>query len=126
MRLETMTPDPASDPDEEAVASLAALGDDVSVHVWGGDWCKDCVATLPAFAAALEAAGIDPASTYQYPVTKRDDGSKVGPGVGAYGIEYIPTIVIERNGTEIARFVEDADEPAAVYLAHRLPAANRA
>ncbi len=125
MRLETMTPDPSAHPDEGAVARLAALDDDVSIHVWGGDWCKDCVATLPKFAAALVAAGIDPDSTYQYPVTKREDGSKVGPAVEAYDIEYIPTIVVERAGVEIARFVESADEPAAVYLANRLAVVDR-
>ena len=37
-----------------------------------------------------------------------------------YDIEYIPTIVIERDGEEIARFVEDEPQPPIVHLAEQL------
>ena len=55
-----------------------------------------------------------------YPVKKEDDGSKTGPGVEEYGIEYIPTVVVERDGEEIARFVESAEESIAVTLGTEL------
>jgi hypothetical protein len=57
-----------------------------------------------------------------YPTEKEDDGSKTGPGVEEYGIEYIPTVVVERadTGEEVARFVESEDRPIAVYLAEQL------
>jgi hypothetical protein len=69
----------------------------------------------------MDAAGVD--SIEHYPVEKADDGSKVGPKVDEYGIELIPTVVVEdREGTELARYVEDADAPIVVYLADRLDA----
>lgn len=121
MRLKTMTPDPSwAGEDEAVIETLRRHGSDLTIRVWGGDWCKDCKALLPPFAAALEEAGIDPASVDQYPVEKADDGTKIGPRVEEYGIEYIPTIVIERDGEELVRFVESEPDGPAAYLANAL------
>jgi len=122
MELETMRPNPVWDADsyDDAVATFEARADDIVVKVWGGDWCKDCRSQLPDFGAALEAAGVE--NVEHYPVEKEDDGSKTGPEVEEYGIELIPTVVVEdiETGEELARFVEDEDVPIAVYLAERL------
>ncbi|MFB6118665.1 thioredoxin family protein [Halosegnis sp.] len=122
--LETMRPNPAWTPAgyEESVKTFADLDEAVTIHVWGGDWCKDCRAQLPDFGAALAAAEIPDERIYHYPVEKHDDGSKSGPRVEEYGIERIPTVVIERDGEELARFVEDADQPILGYLADQLRA----
>jgi thiol-disulfide isomerase/thioredoxin len=94
-----------------------ALGDaELAYLVWGADWCGDCRAQLPAFAAALSAAGVPDERIHRFAV----DGDKMGEGVDAYGVEYIPTVVVERDGEEVARFVESADEPIATVLAERL------
>lgn len=124
MELSTMEPNPVWDAAsyEETVDAWASVSDDVTVKVWGGDWCVDCRNQLPDFAAALDAAGVPEDAIEHYPVEKEDDGSKVGPQVDAYGIEYIPTVVVERDGEEVARFVEEEDLPAAVWLAERLQA----
>jgi thiol-disulfide isomerase/thioredoxin len=124
-RLATMEPDPVWDEDAYAdtVDVLAANADAYVYHVWGGDWCKDCRSQLPEFGAALDAAGVPDENVVHYPTEKEDDGSKTGPGVDAYGIEYIPTVVVEDgSGTEIARFVESAEVPVAVALADQLDA----
>jgi len=123
-RLATMEPNPAWDADayESVVAALS--DDDLSFKVWGGDWCTDCRAQLPDFGAALSAAGVPDERVDQYPVEKRDDGSKEGPRIEEYGIERIPTVVVERGGREVARFVEEAEAPIAVFLAERLDAAE--
>jgi thiol-disulfide isomerase/thioredoxin len=122
MELETMRPNPVWDADsyDDAVATFEARADDIVVKVWGGDWCKDCRSQLPDFGAALEAAGVE--NVEHYPVEKEDDGSKTGPEVEEYGIELIPTVVVEdvETGEELARFVEDEDVPIAVYLAEQL------
>jgi thiol-disulfide isomerase/thioredoxin len=119
-RLATMEPNPAWDAAayEEVVDVLA--DESLTFKVWGGDWCKDCRAQLPDFGAALRAAGVSDDRIEHYPVEKLDDGSKEGPKVEEYGIELIPTVVVERDGEELARYVEDADVPIAVYLAERL------
>lgn len=123
MSLETMEPTPTWDADSYAdtVATFADLADEITVKVWGGDWCKDCRAQLPDFAAALDAAGIPEERIDDIAV----DQDKQGPGVEEYGVEFIPTIVIERDGEELARYVENEDRPAAVYLAERLREATQ-
>lgn len=121
-QLETMRPNPAWDPETygDPVSTFAALRDRLVVKVWGGDWCSDCRSQLPDFGAALEAAGVPDDRIEEYPVEKADDGSKVGPEVEVYGIKYVPTVVIEVDGEEAGRFVEEAEVPIVVHLADQL------
>jgi thiol-disulfide isomerase/thioredoxin len=118
--LDTMQPNPAWDAAsyEDAVDALAEDG--LVFKVWGGDWCKDCRTQLPDFAAALRAAEVPEENVEHYPVEKAEDGSKVGPFVEEYDIERIPTVVVEREGEEVARFVEEERVSVAVYLARQL------
>ncbi|WP_049930548.1 TlpA family protein disulfide reductase [Halosimplex carlsbadense] len=122
MSLETMDPNPVWTEEAygETVDVLAALADDVTFKVWGGDWCIDCRSQLPDFGAALDAAGVPDHRIEEYAVEKEEDGTKIGPNVDEYDIEYIPTVVVERNGEEVARFVEEEPVPIAVYLAREL------
>ncbi|TQQ79227.1 thioredoxin [Halonotius terrestris] len=121
MQLETLTPADDWDPEPGTEAAIDALAaDDYTFHVWGGDWCIDCKQQLPAFGAALEYAGVADEQIEHYPVEKEEDGSKTGPGVEEYGIEYIPTVVVELDGEEVARFVESAPDPIAVALGNDL------
>jgi len=119
-RLGTMEPNPAWDADSYEAVVDALGADGLSFKVWGGDWCTDCRSQLPDFGAALDAAGVPDARVEHYPVEKADDGSKIGPRVEEYDIERIPTVVVERDGEEVVRFVEEAETPIAVYLAERL------
>ena len=119
MSLETMQPNPAWDEAsyEEAVDTLAAHSDELVYKVWGGDWCKDCRKLLPDFGAALDAAGVPEDRIEEIAV----DEDKQGPGVEEYGVEYIPTVVVETDdGEEVTRFVEEEDRPPAIWLADRL------
>jgi thiol-disulfide isomerase/thioredoxin len=119
-----MEPNPVWDEDSytETVETLAEHADDLVYKVWGGDWCKDCRGQLPDFAAALAAAEVPEEHIEHYPTEKEDDGSKTGTGVEEYGIDFIPTVVVERadDGEEAARFVESEDRPIAIYLAEQL------
>lgn len=120
-RLEAMRPDPDADggggPSADAVDTLA--DGDLTFRIWGGDWCPDCTDQLPQFAAALDAAGVPDDRVEQFPVEKVD-GEKRGPGMDEYRVEYIPTVVVSRDGEELARFVESGDVPIAEYLAREL------
>ncbi|GAB6878015.1 hypothetical protein JCM17823_02890 [Halorubrum gandharaense] len=120
MTLETLQPDPslsAADFDADDLAALGAA--DLTFKVWGGDWCIDCKQQLPAFGAALAAAGVDAERIEHYPVTKTPSG-KEGPGVEEYDIDLIPTVVVERDGEEVARFVEQEPEGITAHLAAQL------
>ena len=121
MALDTLDPNPVwvAEAYSDTVDILEAYSDEITYRVWCGDWCKDCRAKLPDFGAALDAAGVPDDRIEEYEL----DQDKQGPGVDEYGIEFIPTVVVERNGEEVARFVEDEPVPIAVYLADRLEAA---
>jgi len=127
MSLETMEPNPVwtEEAYADSVDTLASLRYELTYKVWGGDWCIDCRSQLPDFAAALEAAEVSGHLIEHFPVEKDDDGNKVGPEVEEYDIEYIPTVVVERDGEEVARFVEDEPVPIAVYLARELEDLDR-
>lgn len=126
MTLETLEPDPAWSEEAHAAAvrTLRELGDEYIFRVWGDDGCKDCRSQLPAFGAALEAAGIPDERVIEYAVERLPEGEKRGPQVEAYGITRIPTVVVERNGTEVARFVESASQSIAEFLAAKLEEAD--
>lgn len=119
-QLETLEPAPDYETDAHAEAIEVLGADTYSFKIWGGDWCGDCKDQLPRFGAALDAAGVPDDRIEQYPVERNDDGRKVGPQVAEYNIELIPTVVVERDGVERARFVEAADQPIAEYLADAL------
>lgn len=119
--LKTMEANPAWDADSypDVLAAFEGLGEDATVRVWGADWCGDCRSQLPDFAAALDAAGVEPVV---YPVERGEDGDgKTGPEVEAYGVDLIPTVVVEGgDGEELARFEEAERLPPAQYLAEEL------
>jgi len=109
-----MQPAPDATVPDGVTATLGAA--DLTYRVW----CPDCRRQLPAFAAALAAAGVPDDRGSRYPAETAADGSKTGPEVEAYDVTRIPTVVVERDGAEVARFVEDAADPVAVVLARRL------
>jgi|APHM01.1.fsa_nt_gi hypothetical protein len=118
--LETMKANPVWDADSWSHIISAFSADDITIRVWGGDWCDDCRRQLPDFAAAVDAADVPSEQVHEYPVKKNADGEKHGPGVEEYGIDRIPTVVVERENEEVARFVETASVPIAVHLAEQL------
>jgi thioredoxin 1 len=120
MTLALLEPTPTWDAEahENTVAAFESLADDeaATVSLWCRDNCPDCRRELPDFAAAIEAAGFPEERLHVYPVDDDNDGERTGE----YGVERIPTIVVERDGEELARFVEEEALPAALYLAHEL------
>ena len=118
--LETMRPDPMWDAAAHAPVVAALSEPDLHFHVWGADWCGDCRGQLPQLAAALAAAAVPAERLSIHPVTKDADGSKAGTQVDAYAVERIPTVVVERQGEEVARVVEEAPTSIAAALADQL------
>jgi thiol-disulfide isomerase/thioredoxin len=111
-----MEPDPAWDAAsyEETVETLATEGH--TFRIWGGDWCPDCRNQLPQFAAALAAAAVPDERIHTYAV-ERENGEKVGEGMAEYGVDLIPTVIVENEDGEVARFEESEVQPIAQHLA---------
>ena len=118
--LETMASGSDWDPAAHADVVEALSADALVFKVWGGDWCGDCQRQLPALGTALQAADVPSGRIEQYPVEKTDDGEKTGPRMSEYGVEFIPTVVVERDGRELARFVEDSEKPIPEALAAQI------
>ncbi|MEF8780288.1 MAG: thioredoxin family protein [Haloferacaceae archaeon] len=118
--LSSLEPDPEYDAEDrgDVLATLSAEG--LTFKIWGGDWCGDCRARLPVLGAALSAAGVPPERVEVYPVEKDGRGNKIGRYTDEYAVDLIPTVVVERDGTELARFVETAEAPIDVALARQL------
>ncbi|WP_132060379.1 thioredoxin family protein [Halorussus amylolyticus] len=116
--METTRPSQTWDAEahSEVVSAIESGIGEVTYKVWGADWCGDCRAVMPDFFAALDAAGVpdDEIETYEV------DENKHGEGTDEYDVTLIPTIIVERDGEEIARFEESEDVPAATYVADRL------
>lgn len=101
---------------EETVDAFSALDEDTTVRVWGADWCGDCRAELPDFFAALEASDLPESAIEVYEV----DREKNGELTDEYDVTLIPTVVVERDSEELARFEESATRPAAQAVADQL------
>jgi len=117
--LATMEPDGEFDADANPDAVEALGREGLTYKVWGGDWCPDCTGQLPAFAAALSAAGVPADRVEQFPV-ETIDGEKDGPRMDEYGVTRIPTVIAFEDGEEVSRFVESADVGIATYLTREL------
>jgi hypothetical protein len=76
----------------------------------------DTVEQVRDVVSALDAAGVSEDRIEQYAV----DRDKEGPLTDEYDVELIATIVVERDGEEVARFEEEEPVPAAIYLADQL------
>lgn len=116
--MEVTRPDPTWDAKShtETVDVFASLDSDTQFKVWAADWCGDARREVPAFFAALDAANIpnDRVEIYEL------DREKNGELVDEYDVQYIATIVVERDDEELARFEEQAQLPAAQAIAAQL------
>lgn len=118
--MEVTRPDPTWDAEshEETVAVFDGLDEDTHFKVWAADWCPDARREVPGFFAALDAAGIADERVDVYEL----DRDKQGELVDDYDVRFIATIVVERDGEELARFEEEADLPAEQAIAAQLSA----
>lgn len=72
--------------------------------VFFGAWCGDSKRDLPRFLKIADGAGFPPAKITLYSL----DRTKTSPdGLTArYGIEFVPTFVVLKDGTEVGRITE--------------------
>lgn len=98
--FENATPDPA------AVAALAAVTEPTRLRVVFGTWCGDSKAAVPRLLAAVREARnplvevqlLAAAPKLLAPLAKLQE----------LGVTNVPTVIVEREGVELGRFVETA------------------
>lgn len=74
------------------------------ITVFMGTWCEDSQREVPAFFKALDLAGID-ASTINL-ITISEDKLSPEDLLEGRNVEYVPTIIFEKEGNELGRIVE--------------------
>lgn len=74
------------------------------ITVFMGTWCEDSQREVPAFFKALDLAGIDTSKVQLITITEGKDAPEAL--IKDHGIEYVPTIIFEKEGKELGRIVE--------------------
>ena len=95
-------------PDSEQAATMAAAGGSGSrVTVYLGTWCSDSRRELARFWRAIDDAGGEVAFELAYVGVNRDKDEPADRLQGI-GLEYVPTFVVEIDGAEAGRIVEES------------------
>lgn len=95
-------------PDPQAARLMAAAGGPGHrVTVYLGTWCSDSRRELGRFWRALDEAGGDVAFELAYVGVERDKAERADTLAG-FELEYVPTFVVEIDGVEVGRIVEES------------------
>ncbi len=78
------------------------------ILVFLGTWCSDSQREVPRFKKILEKAGFPEDQLKMVGLDKRDEFYKKSPGgeEEGFNIEYVPTFIFIKDGTEVNRIVE--------------------
>lgn len=95
-------------PDAETVKELKKGLKGVTIRAYMGTWCGDSQRETPQFYKLMDAAGFSEKNITLVTV----DRSKREPAslVSGYDIQRVPTFIFYKNGTEIGRYVEYAQD----------------
>jgi thiol-disulfide isomerase/thioredoxin len=96
--------DPTYQPHPEVVSVLQEVVEDTEIILFHGAWCSDCRREVPRFMRILEVVNNPHFILNDYEVNrqKQDILSKFEE----YGIKFVPTFVVMREGRELGRIVE--------------------
>ena len=92
------------EPDEFILSQIKELSDSVNIQIFMGTWCSDSRRELPRFLRILD--------EFEFEQTKLQiinvDRKKKSPTHEERNknIEFVPTFIINKNGTEVGRIVE--------------------
>lgn len=91
-------------PDAGALAAFKAQKDSVYILAFGGTWCGDTKQILPQIITLTEAAGWAP---NRFTLLGVDRSKKTVNNLAeTFGVTYVPTFIVLKNGKEIGRVVE--------------------
>jgi thiol-disulfide isomerase/thioredoxin len=105
-------------PDAKAVARLRSLGQPTDVIVFFGSWCSHCEQLVPRLVRVLQDVGSDSKLHVTFHGVP-PPGTTPDSVADAAGVEALPTLIVRRDGKEIARMTDngwDAPETELVKL----------
>lgn len=97
----------AASPDPEAAHALAAIEPGAEVTVFLGTWCGDSAREVPRLWRALDEAGASVPFQIHYVGVDRQKKEPAAP-IANFEIEFVPTLIVLRQGREVGRIVEEA------------------
>jgi len=92
-------------PDADAAQALAGVEPGAEVTIFLGTWCGDSRREVPRLWKALDAAGAGVPFHIRYVGVDRQKKEPAGD-VTANGIQFVPTLIVARDGRELGRIVE--------------------
>lgn len=95
-------------PKKEAIQRLKAHKKQLSFKCVLGFWCEDSKIHVPAFLKIMDALGMGEQEYRMYGVDENKQAAF--EGFNALRIEFVPTIIVYYEGTEIGRWVETPAE----------------
>ncbi len=102
-------------PNQSALQTIAEHISDYKIVVFMGTWCPDSHRELPKFYKILDETGFDQDQLTVYALDEYKS-SKANYEKG-YDIAHVPTIIFFKDGQEVNRFVEYAQESIAKDMA---------
>jgi len=96
-------------PDPAAARALTAVPRGARVTVYLGTWCSDSKRELARLWRALDETGGAGPFALRYVAVARSKQEPAALLTGS-GLEYVPTFVVERDGREVGRIVEQSPQ----------------
>ena len=92
------------EPKQEVLSSLKTALKDIDITIFMGTWCSDSRQHVPALINVLDAVEFDSRKISLITVSRdKDTPEKLEEG---FDIQFVPTIILSRNGKETGRIVE--------------------
>lgn len=95
-------------PKEAALQTIKENINDYEIKMFMGTWCADSQLEVPKFYKLLDLSNFDTANLEVRAV--REDKTLPNDGQKEYDVIYVPTIIFFKDGKEVGRFVEYAQE----------------
>lgn len=111
-RIEAELPDWAraeaeASPDAAASQALASVQSGADVTIFLGTWCGDSRREVPRLWKAIQLAGGSVPFEIHYVGVDREKKEPVAP-VTNNDVRYVPTFIVQREGREVGRVVEES------------------
>ena len=114
--------EPSYRPDPAAIETLQQVEQPTEIVVFYGAWCTDSHREIPRFLKIIETVNNQEITVTDYGVNRQKQ-DELGE-FEIYGIEFVPTFIVIRNGIELGRIIERPDRSLAEDLAAIMSSKN--